>query len=224
LVDGFGTSVAMSILSNGANVVVVGAPGDDNVFGVDAGAVYIYEISIGGFPNWGLRLKKIPEVGEAGGKFGTAVAMDGDYTVVGAPFRNSSVGQAYILSKDYGGADTWGVSNTLDGGTQPALFGQSVSMSGKYVAVGQPRNIADLGTVNIYYNTEVNDYWVYSAELRASDGRLGDRFGDAVGINGSDIVVGAPLRDTVAADAGGAYMFSVGGRKLNSSLSINKVQ
>jgi hypothetical protein len=222
--DNFGASVAIGSLSSDY-AVVIGAPLDDHSTFTNPGSIYIFEKEYLGVDNWGQRVKKISDLAGNGHKFGFSVAMDGDYIIVGAPEKPSTSGEAYILNKDNGGVNNWGTTNTLfDDVIVNTRFGNSVSMRGRYAVVGNPGSSGNLGSVNVYYNTNVFDEWLHVARLDASDGDLGDKFGESVGIGGENIVVGAPFIDVPAANTGGAYMFSVGGRRLNSSLSITKVQ
>jgi hypothetical protein len=52
--------------------------------------------------------------------------------------------------------------------------------------------------------------WVEIAELRASDGTAGDRFGIAVALDGDRLAVGAPGADANAIDGGAVYVFQRG--------------
>ena len=45
------------------------------------------------------------------------------------------------------------------------------------------------------------------AKIQASDAGSGDRFGTAVAVSNSRIVVGAPYEDTAASNAGAVYVF-----------------
>lgn len=49
--------------------------------------------------------------------------------------------------------------------------------------------------------------WVQTAKLVGSDTAAGDRFGLAVSACGDRILIGAPLKDSSAADSGAAYVF-----------------
>jgi hypothetical protein len=199
---------------------VVGAP----VVNSGAGAVYVFERNNATLNNWGQRIKKFAEpMSFAGDEYGISVAIDGEYIVVGASGTNSSDGAAYILRKDSGGANNWGTITTTYGDVNSG-HGGSVSINSRYAVVGSNNSSGALGKVDVYYNTDAGDTWEYTTELKASDGNLGDAFGNTVGISGSNIVVGALTKFTAGVNTGGAYMFSVGGRRLNSSLSINKVQ
>jgi hypothetical protein len=85
-------------------------------------------------------------------------------------------------------------------------FGQSVGISGNTVVVGAPGNASNAGRA--YAFTKTTSGWEY-VELKGSDTVSHDAFGQYVGINGTLLVVGAPL----ASGAGRAYAyFGIGGR------------
>jgi hypothetical protein len=86
--------------------------------------------------------------------------------------------------------------------------GKAVSVSGDSALVGA-RNAdgtnADAGAAYVYLRDPSG--WTEQAVLRASDEAAGDAFGDAVSIWGDWALVGAPLNDDAANDAGSAYVF-----------------
>jgi len=91
--DRFGWSVSVS-----GDVLVVGAYGDDDTV-TDAGAIYIFERS---GTTWTQSKKLQAPTPEGSGTFGMAVAMDGDYVVVGAkdnPLTATLSGASYVYTK-----------------------------------------------------------------------------------------------------------------------------
>lgn len=85
-------------------------------------------------------------------------------------------------------------------------FGWSVSISGSTAVVGAP--YAQDGAGVVYVFTDAGGTWTQEAELTASDGMPGDRFGWSVWISGSTIVVGAPY---AYYEVGAAYVFTDSG-------------
>ena len=58
-----------------------------------------------------------------------------------------------------------------------------------------------------YVFTRSGTTWSQQAKLVASDPEAGDRFGSAAAVSGDTIVIGAKSEDTVASNAGAAYVF-----------------
>lgn len=74
--DHFGSAVAVS-----GDYALVGASGDDEI-GEDSGAAYVFRYDGG---TWFEEAKLLASEGQARDSFGAAVALSGDYAVVGAP-------------------------------------------------------------------------------------------------------------------------------------------
>ncbi|MBU0727304.1 FG-GAP repeat protein, partial [Patescibacteria group bacterium] len=105
----------------------------------DTGEAYIYEYSGG---TWGL-IKTLTGDGTDYEFFGSSVAIDGNYAVVGARGNDTladDAGAVFIFEKDYGGADNWGLraKKTASNGTSEDGFGGSVDISGDYIIASAP--------------------------------------------------------------------------------------
>lgn len=145
--------------------------------------------------------------GAAADAFGSSVAMDYPYLVVGAPGESSNQGAAYIYEWD---GSTWVFKKKLtasDGATGDK-FGFSVSVSGNRVAVGAPAADGFAGAAYVFGRS--GDDWV---PLVGAAGRLptamdlsGATFGHSVSISGDYVLVGAPFYTEGGAD-GGAWIF-----------------
>ena len=84
-------------------------------------------------------------------------------------------------------------------------FGWSVAVSSNRIVVGVPyedTTASDAGSAYIF-DIDGNEL----AKIQASDAGSGDRFGTAVAVSNSRIVVGAPYEDTAASNAGAVYVF-----------------
>ena len=84
--------------------------------------------------------------------------------------------------------------------------GIAMARSGAWLAIGMPRNSAieaDAGAVVMF--ELVGSTWTERDILTASDAAGGDKFGEAVAIDGGVLVVGAPVAGD--ADQGAAYVF-----------------
>ena len=129
--------------------------------------------------------------------FGESVAMDGDYAVVGAPKDdingNTNQGSAYIYYRNQG---NWEQQAKLvaNNGVTLAEFGRSVAISGDYVIVGAPKDLAGItskaGSAYIFLRNGTT--WTQQQKLYAADGETNDLFGWSVALSGSTAIVGAP--------------------------------
>ena len=167
---------------------MVGAYGDDN----NRGAVYVLTRQSG---TWGEVAKLTASDKDAGDKFGSTVAVDGDTVVVGA-HRNdehgTDSGSAYVFTKP---ATVWvDATETADlkasDGAAYDQFGASVSVDGDTVVVG-----TGLNSDSAYVFTKPDTVWVDATEtvkLTAFDGANFDWFGKSVAVDGDTVVVGAP--------------------------------
>ena len=160
--DNFGAAVAID-----GKRVAIGAPGDDARFGnlQDAGAVYLFTFDVADLS--GGRLEAIVGRGYVGGKnfqplnlgagdrFGTALALDDNRLVVGAPgddgFGNqtSNAGAVYLLNfagdafanlatrRLFGTGYDSGVSINVESDVGDG-FGRAVALDGIDLAIGAP--------------------------------------------------------------------------------------
>lgn len=148
--------------------------------------------------------------------FGISVAVDGSTAVVGARTNgpNSTLGAAYVFVESGG---TWSQQAELtasDGATDDQ-FGYSVAVSGSTIVVGAPQHPFSLGGSGpgkAYVFVENGGTWSQQAELKASDGAVGDSFGYSVAASGGAAVVGAPGHMIGSNQAQGAvYVFAPSG-------------
>ncbi len=133
----FGYSVAVS-----GDLAVVGAHGED-VTGTNLGAAYVFDRTQGGPDAWGQVAKLTASDGEDVDEFGSSLAIDGDYVVVGTHQEDgagTSRGAAYIYGRNYGGADIWGevMKLTASDAQDQDYFGFSVAINGDYAVVATP--------------------------------------------------------------------------------------
>lgn len=130
-------------------------------------------------------------------RYGTSLAADGKWMVVGAPYENSTnpadpsdnsgnqVGAAYVLENQGG---VWTEVAYLKHPT-PANgdhFGEDVSISGDYIAVGAPGD--GTGSVNVFKKNP-DDTWVFHQTL--TSGETFDDLGKRIDIDGGYIIAGS---------------------------------
>ncbi|GJM09213.1 MAG: hypothetical protein DHS20C11_14890 [Lysobacteraceae bacterium] len=207
--DRFGASVSIH-----GDTVAVGADQDSYDAIIQGGAVYVYYRNQGGADMWGQVRKVTPGDGDSNDGFGTAVSIDADSIVVGAPFSNpgSAVfgGSAYVFLRNQGGSDMWGqiaklVSSDVAGFD---LFGGAVSIDGDTSVVGAISNTEggiQGGSAYVFSRNQGGaENWGQVAKMTATDAANGDNLGISVATSGDTALVGAYL------DVGGgsAYLFS----------------
>lgn len=201
--DQFGEAVAAS-----RDLVVVGAPFDDNAEGVNAGSVYVFRRSGNSY------LQDARLVGsdlEPGDIFGVSVSVSGERIIVGAALGDTTggvnAGAAYVFRWN-GAAWVQEAKLSASDGTGGDYFGYSVSISGDWAIVGAPLDDTvvggDAGSAYIYrWNGSV---WSEVSRLSEAIGP-GDRFGWSVAVSGNRAVIGAYLLDlaTSTSDEGWAF-------------------
>ncbi len=187
--DFYGDAVA----TNG-EYIFVGAWGDDGGMGsIFSGAVYVYVLESG---DWKLKQKIPPSNTVYGGKFGQALAVCGNYLVVGAPYENysnfSNAGAVYLFHND--GSGEWSLLNKFfapDPDTF-AQFGRSVDIDKSHITGGAPHkyNTAALCSGSAYiFSYCKNGSVVHEASAYGLDHN--ERFGWDVSVDNFTWAIGA---------------------------------
>ena len=213
---GFGASAAIS-----GNVAVVGAPtaadGTGNLFVFERGDDGWREIgrlagdgydqpAPGAEPAEG---ERVPE------RFGSTVAIDGDWILVGAPGPaddlfllgalglNRPTGSAYLFHRQEG---AWERSEKLMApiGGEAAVFGYSVSLHDGNALVGAIGADNLSGVVHAFANPPGSSDWSWVARLLAFDAFPATFFGAAIAQTDDTVLVGAPGAGNLA---GRVYRF-----------------
>lgn len=163
-------------------------------------------------------------------RFGTSVAIDGNYAIVGAmrddkdangknPIANA--GSAYIYKKD--SLNNWTLFQKIvpsDRGPN-AMFGNDVDIYENFIIVGAYYRTTDSAGKNYLYDAgaayifelDSSNHWKQIEKLSASDREATDIFGESVTISREFAIVGAPLESHDASgtnlkkEAGSAYVF-----------------
>ncbi len=146
-----------------------------------------------------------------GAQFGNAVAINGNTMVVGARFDSTTASQAgaayvYVLS---GGVWTQQAVLLAGDGALADKFGYSVAISENTIVVGAYNDDSPLSNAgSAYVFVRSGTTWTFQQKLTASDATADDEFGNAVGIIGEVIVVGAHFADLPGnSQAGSAYIY-----------------
>jgi hypothetical protein len=189
--DEFGYSVALS-----KTVVAVGAPDKNS----GTGAAYVFTQSGTAWPQ---ETELTASDGAPGDHFGDSVGASAGNAavVVGAPENNSDTGAGYAFA-----VPTQQAEPTASDGAAGDDLGTSVGFFGTTAVVGAPGHNSGTGAVYVFIRS--GDTWTQKAELTASDGGAGDRFGTSLAIYGANVVIGAPDKNS---DTGAVYVFNGSG-------------
>jgi hypothetical protein len=205
--DQLGRAVAIS-----GDTVVVGAWHDDDI-GADAGAAYVFTRT-GSL--WSQQEKLLDALGNPGDEFGSSVDVDGDSAVVGAwsadQYACPNCGAAHVFQRI--GA-SWSEQDGLvptEVITPSDYLGTSVSISGDLVIVGSPgddhednNGVYDLGAAYVFQRS--GSSWTEIQRIVASDAAASDSFGDAVGVSGGRVIIGAVGDADAGFGTGSAYVY-----------------
>jgi hypothetical protein len=202
--DQLGRNVALD-----GDLAVVGARLDDDN-GVDSGSVYVFRRQAAG--TWTQEAKLLASDGQAGDRFGSAVAVSGDFALVGAPWdddRGLDAGAAYLFFRDSQGGWTQVAKLLADDGQAADSFGAAVDVDGDAAVVGallEDERGLNAGAAYVFRRSN-DGTWTQEQKLLAGDGAATDFFGAAVAISGDRAAIGAYQDDDTGADSGAAYVF-----------------
>jgi hypothetical protein len=200
--DSFGSCVSVS-----GRIIVVGTPFDD-MRGNDSGSAYFFEESGAA---WNRAGRAGPLCGKTWDIFGSSVAIDGDYAIVGAPEddeKGYNAGSAYIFRRLT--SRTWlSVAKlTASDGVAYDGFGTSVGISGVYAIVGaEGADAKGRSSGAAYVFQRSGDIWSQTQKLTAADGDEGDHFGISVTISQDYAIVGAYDDEPNGSRSGSAYVY-----------------
>jgi hypothetical protein len=142
--------------------------------------------------------------------FGYSLAISGSRLVVGAPNGSPSTGDAgavyvYDLASAQPAQPVLALPDPLASGQS---FGFSVAVTGNRVVVGAPQanGTGDLSRAYVYDLASANPATPVASYADATPAS-NERFGSAVATAASLVVIGAPLEDTGATDAGTCYLY-----------------
>jgi len=205
--DFFGWAVAIS-----GDYAIVSALTDIDT-GTSPGSAYIFHRT--GANSWDEGFEISAPDGAEFDFFGNAVAISGDYAIVGSFFDDTNgprSGSAYIFRRT--GENIWDAGTKIlapDGATGDN-FGHSVSISGNYAIVGalgyDDGGMQDSGAAYVFRRTGINT-WDGGTKILAPNGAAQDNFGHSVSIFGDYAIVGANGHDDfeLGVDSGSAYIF-----------------
>jgi len=203
LLGGFGTRVAVD-----GNRIAVGAVGVGS-FGPEAVYVFVKEGD-----SWIQEARLVSTDWQPDDNF-TAVALDGDTLVVGAPGDDDACptsmlcqsGSAYVFQRIDG---VWVQRVKLKPAPNQQFannaFGLSVDVVDDVVVVGAPSFGFGVGWV--YFFTERNGNWTRMGRVQAEGTVMNDLFGHSVSLSSTyELAAGAPGQSSLAPAAGASFVF-----------------
>lgn len=190
--DAFGWTSAIS-----ESYAAVGAQADDTL-GNDAGSVYVYDVTDGS-------LLYTFNGGHASGRFGTGLAINGSYMIVGE--SNTSRRKAHIYDLTDGSL----VHTFDDPGSSFSNFGYSVAITDTHAMVSAYNADNSQGASSgVVYIFDLSDNSLLYTLENANSANNGDNFGYSAALNDSYVVVGAPGDNTNGvSEEGQAYVFDL---------------
>ena len=196
---GNGSSGAAVSLSG--TTALVGAPKADQ-----RGSGYVFVRS---GASWSQQAKLTSSDLQAADMLGSAVSLDGDLALVGAPDdddKGNSSGSAYLFVRS---GTSWSQQAKLTAGDGAASdgFGSAVSLSGEMALVGA-LNDDDKGSESgsTYVFSRSGTSWSQVLKLTAPDGAAGNQFGSSLAWDGYAALIGAPVASGKMVGAGAAYL------------------
>jgi hypothetical protein len=177
--DGFGVAAAIS-----GGTVLAGAFHDDTVAGTDAGSLYFFSRN-GAVWSQAQQVYQTDQDAR-GDTFGTAVSLDGETLLIGAPqddVAGVNAGAAYVFVRN---GTSWTLQQKLTAADLGAddRFGYAVGLLGNTLVVGAPQHdggaFGDAGAV--YVSTRSGTNWTLQQTLTAGDSAANDYFGTAVAL------------------------------------------
>jgi len=220
----FGYSVSVS-----GDLLIVGAfKGDAGV--TDAGAAYAFRNDGG---TWDYETRLGPFSGfAAGNEFGSAVGIDGDWAIVGAPgadpVATNDAGTVYFFWRNPQDGQ-WSGSQNPPASPRVAgdELGSAVAISGDWaiagapfhdeatICLGGPGAICNSGTAIVFRKSDAgtpgdpsDDQWLqHPPILVPTDLTQGDELGTSVAMDGDVAVIGAIKADGTTSATGAAWVY-----------------
>jgi len=133
--------------------------------------------------------------------FGQSVAVDGDWLVVGARWRQGNGTAVFFQRNPATGA--WQFFQEVAPSAATFEFGNSVALKGRLAVIGSHHGTRGVVLPSAYVFRFDGTQWAEMQRLDASNGGHDDLFGDDVSVDGDEIAVGAPSQ----LSNGRAYVF-----------------
>jgi len=148
--------------------------------------------------------------------FASAIAIDGNYTIIGAPGEgsdSSNSGAAYLYKKNPDQSITFITKLKSPAGdiNEDDRYGSSVAIDGNYIVIGRPENADHNGSAFVYKrNDDTQSGITLIGKITGSAATGNDKFGSVVSISGDFVTVGSPKTDEDGGtDNGLAYLYHI---------------
>ncbi len=223
--DNFGAALACN-----NDLLAVGAPSTDGEGARNAGAVYLFQKK---GVAWQQVARLIPDPPQPNGRFGSALALEGDVLAVGAPYEynpgaGNASGAVYLFVRNQGRWAQVARLSALDGAPFD-LFGGALALHGRSLAIGAraadgPDGQRDVGAVYVY--RQEGQGWSLQVRLGAESAPF-DHFGHALAFAGDELLIGAPDADvSQTANAGlvSTYRYTQASWRETGRLLADKVR
>lgn len=174
---------------------LLGAPAA-SAEGTQSGAAYVFEPVSG---TWSQQAQLAPEDGQANDQFGDSLALDAGRALVGATSHTSgnASGAAYLFATD---GTTWS--------QQAKLVDEHHEIRNMGYATALDGDVAVVGGWNLAFAFTAETDWSHVDTLEGFDTKELDQFAQALDVDGTDVLVGAPGHSsTDGFGAGAAYIF-----------------
>lgn len=207
--DSFGSSVG-----NSGSRVVVGAPLEDTS-AQNSGGVHVYNLATATPTTPVLSVANPnPSISD---KFGEAVAISGLRFVASAPLDDigaTDAGRAYVFNLASPTPSTPDLTLNNPSPEANDQFGNAIAFSGNRIVVGEQLDntgATDAGKVHVYDTTSGTPTLPIHTLTNPNPAEY-DRFGAAVSISGTRVVVGAPSDDSAGpTDSGRVFVYDLSG-------------
>jgi hypothetical protein len=194
------------------DVMVVGAPGDDDL-GFWSGAAYVFRLLD---ETWTFEAKLLPPVAEnSNALFGLSVCFgrSNEEIVVGAyleSIEEDAEGGVWIFHRE---AEGWVARQRLGlpGPHVAAYFGRSVAARGDLLAIGTSGLVGQAGFRHggVALHRPVGDLWELDTMLIPAQPEPYQVFGEWIDLAGDRLVVGAPFEDAFGVDVGAVHAYRI---------------
>ncbi len=207
--DGFGSSMDRS-----GNTLAIGAPNKINVLATKEGTVYVMTHD-GTGTNWTVDAVLNPSDGVLADGFGTSVAIDGDYMLVGAPYQDATgvnKGAVYAFEK-IGGVWTETQKILPPAGVTGTQFGNQVAMVGDLAVMGGPSVTmpGQNGGALISFLRDGTGQYSDVQFIQPAGIGIADFFATSVDLVGDLLVAGTTHDDDGGSNAGAVHVFRYDG-------------
>ena len=191
------------VLAMDGDRAVIGAPYETVADNDEAGRVFFAEPNAEGV--WELLHAATDSQVVRQARFGSALAIDGDTALIGAPHDVTAAGKDAGSATFFNfAAGAWGIGQEIDVGDDAGStgYGSAVAIDGDHLALSSPLESnaagARMETVRIF--ARIGGIWTSQARFTDPLGRHGTGFGEALAISGDHLIVGIPNVESVDAE------------------------